>query len=370
MKEHEPVYVATTAPQLEDVEHGGPYIALAVAAAISFHQVHRNTKAIVTRGDYDDALNIAASALSRLIPIYVLRDSREGKVPLSIDLANDRFAHGATELHHNDGTIAGNLHVRTPEFHSALALLKRGGVLGSSFALAGPERRTAEAPGLAAELILNEQRQRRRIAALLHEELAQVLAGCRMHLDAVMAQLDGMDRGRLDEVAGALKLAYKTTLSLACELAPPELTEFGLVEALRSFAAEQTVLQVLAISVRARQADAPQDIETRTFLFDAALCLLLNVVRHAGVREATVELRAADAMWELIVSDRGSGFDPAGTQWRWRPGGLRHLEERAAALGGTVSVYSRPGTGTRVAVRIPAILEDPVRYRAAELNPR
>jgi hypothetical protein len=53
------------------------HVPLAVAAAIAFHQVQGNTRAIVSRQDYDDALNLAAAALSRLIPLYAVRDPRE-----------------------------------------------------------------------------------------------------------------------------------------------------------------------------------------------------------------------------------------------------------------------------------------------------
>jgi len=52
------------------------YVPLPVAAAIAFHQAHGSSKAIVSRDDYDDALNLAGAALSRLVTIYVLRDAR------------------------------------------------------------------------------------------------------------------------------------------------------------------------------------------------------------------------------------------------------------------------------------------------------
>lgn len=88
---------------------GAEYVALPVAAAIAFHQAHRSTKAIVTVEDYDDALNIAASALSRLIPILVVNESQSVPVKLDIDLARQRFSRGATRLVGNDGTAVMDL---------------------------------------------------------------------------------------------------------------------------------------------------------------------------------------------------------------------------------------------------------------------
>lgn len=111
------------------------YLPLCVAAAITFHQVHGNTRAIVSRNDYDDALNIAAAALSRLLPIYVLQDPRQGRVALAVDLVAARFARGATELHRT-GEIVGGLSVARRDLASALSLVKRQG-LAFAFAAGG-----------------------------------------------------------------------------------------------------------------------------------------------------------------------------------------------------------------------------------------
>jgi hypothetical protein len=103
------------------------YLPLPVAAAIAFHQAHGNTKAIVTRQDYDDALNIAAAALSRLITIHVLRDAREGRVRLAVDLTKSRFTRGATQLRTGNETL-GELSVARADLLAALSLIKRAGL--------------------------------------------------------------------------------------------------------------------------------------------------------------------------------------------------------------------------------------------------
>ena len=103
------------------------YLPLVVAAAITFHQVHRSTKAIFTRQDYNDALSIAAAALSRLVPIYTLRDPRVGRVPIKVDLTKAQFARGATQLRSTDETIS-ELSVSRHDLVSALTLIKRTGL--------------------------------------------------------------------------------------------------------------------------------------------------------------------------------------------------------------------------------------------------
>ena len=103
------------------------YVPLPVAAAIAFHQAHGSSKAIVSRDDYDDALNLAGAALSRLVTIYVLHDARQGRVPLTIDLTSSRFARGATELHLAAASVS-ELSVSRHDLLAALALIKRAGL--------------------------------------------------------------------------------------------------------------------------------------------------------------------------------------------------------------------------------------------------
>ncbi|HZN26126.1 MAG TPA: hypothetical protein VFB75_18015 [Burkholderiales bacterium] len=70
------------------------YVPLSVAAAIAFHQAHDSSKPCQP-GRLRCALNLAGAALSRLVTIYVLRDARQGRVPLTIDFTSSRFKHAA-----------------------------------------------------------------------------------------------------------------------------------------------------------------------------------------------------------------------------------------------------------------------------------
>jgi hypothetical protein len=105
-----------------------PYVPLAVAAAVAFHQAYSGTPASISQRDYEGALDIAAAALSRLIPVYTLRDPQAGRAtPLVVDLARARFARGATELRDGADTVA-ELSVARNELLSALSLLRRIGL--------------------------------------------------------------------------------------------------------------------------------------------------------------------------------------------------------------------------------------------------
>jgi signal transduction histidine kinase len=79
---------------------------------------------------------------------------------------------------------------------------------------------------------------------------------------------------------------------------------------------------------------------------------LTNCLRHARAGEAAVRLQAAQGRVILEIQDDGDGFDPAAV-----PGGagtgLHSMQQRAANLGGSLTVQSRPGRGTRIVIEFP-----------------
>jgi len=109
-------------------------IPLAFASAMAFHQVYGSGRGVVSRRDYDDALNLTAVALSRLIAVYTTSDPIAGRVPVQIDLRKQHFACGATELRSADGSVVRELSLNRGELLSAVSLIKRAG-LPFSFAL-------------------------------------------------------------------------------------------------------------------------------------------------------------------------------------------------------------------------------------------
>ena len=93
----------------------------------------------------------------------------------------------------------------------------------------------------------------------------------------------------------------------------------------------------------------------RFFLFEAARELLFNVVKHGGVLAASMRLGIHDGALCLSVDDEGRGCDPAllDDASREQGIGLAMIRDRAAILGGEVSVTSAAGAGFHVRIRIP-----------------
>jgi signal transduction histidine kinase len=89
---------------------------------------------------------------------------------------------------------------------------------------------------------------------------------------------------------------------------------------------------------------------------------LTNVERHSGADEGEVDLSERDGRLRIEVRDRGVGFDPlAVSDGRF---GLEGVQERARLAGGTASIESAPGKGTRVVVDLP--ITAPGAARAAD----
>ena len=105
------------------------FVSLPAAAAIVFHQAQgRSARAVASASDHDDALNIAARAISRLVDIYVVDDAAHLRRPTRLDLLTGKFIHGATEFRRNDGSSVHSMSVKRTDLTSALSLIKRVGI--------------------------------------------------------------------------------------------------------------------------------------------------------------------------------------------------------------------------------------------------
>lgn len=225
------------------------------------------------------------------------------------------------------------------------------------------DEQTARLRAMARELAAAEHRERKRLAAMLHDELQQYLVAIKLQLQTANQE---RDRGRLSQrLEACLKLADD---SLACSrnlterLRPPVLDEQGLTFALRWLADATAQWYGLEVRVEAEDnLEAPLSEEVETTLFDAVRELLLNAAKHSGVMEARVRAEVIADRFRIVVSDDGVGFDPAALERR--PGerggfGLRSIPERLAALGGVAEISSRAGQGTSVRLEVPLVTED------------
>lgn len=147
---------------------------------------------------------------------------------------------------------------------------------------------------LASELVRAEQRERHRIAQLLHDDLQQRLYGIQMKAALIGRDVAAGTSERLpDHVAAIEKMLAETfqrARELSVDLSPPILMNEGLTEVLKWLASQMRERHDLTIKVNTGESFYMEDEGLRTLLFQITRELLFNVVKHAGVNRATVDL--------------------------------------------------------------------------------
>ncbi|MEX0887497.1 MAG: GAF domain-containing protein [Phycisphaeraceae bacterium] len=218
------------------------------------------------------------------------------------------------------------------------------------------EERAAQLRALALELTHAEQRERQRLARLLHDHLQQLLAASRMRVEvARQRRLEPVGEEPLNDILGLLDLAIDASRNLAAELSPPILFEQGLCPALHWLAQRMRRMHDLEVEVDTPRSVAVRDEAVRVFLFDAVRELLFNVVKHAGTRHAWVDVQFDDGHLCIAVDDAGAepGAPPAGPPVDAGGFGLATIRRRLEIWGGHFETGRSHHGGLHVGLRLP-----------------
>jgi PAS domain S-box-containing protein len=207
---------------------------------------------------------------------------------------------------------------------------------------------------LAGELNLAEQRERRRLAAELHDYLAQLLVVGRLKLSQALQKIsDAAPRAYIQEADEVLDRSLTYTRSLVAQLIPPVLEQFGLSASLL-WLGDEMRRRSLTVEVNVPREAPPLSIDQAALLYQSTRELLMNVLKHSQTTEAEVTLTFGDGRpLVLTVADHGAGFDPAVAQVARDKFGLFSIRERMQVLGGSFAVESSPGGGTMATLTLP-----------------
>jgi signal transduction histidine kinase len=196
----------------------------------------------------------------------------------------------------------------------------------------------------------------RRIERDLHDGAQARLVAMGMTLDAAGQIIDTRPeaaRALLYEARDASVKALAELRDLVRGIHPPVLADRGLADAIRALALDTPVRIDLASDLASdSRGRLPAPVESAAYF--AVSELLANVSKHAGARQAWVDIRHTDAMLRIGVTDNGhGGAEPA------RGTGLRGIERRLAAFDGVLAISSPPGGPTAVTMEIPCALSSP-----------
>ena len=206
------------------------------------------------------------------------------------------------------------------------------------------------------KLIEAQEQERERIARDLHDDVGQRLALLAVRLDQLRN-----NPTTPPETVNQVRELQKQTTDLATDvhnmshtLHSSKLQLLGLVPALMGLCGDFGKHQRLEIDFKAH--DLPNLIpsEISLCLFRVLQEALQNAAKHSGVKHIVAQLRGTADEIQLMVSDRGRGFDLNTT--RSRGLGLTSMQERVRVLNGTIRIQTKPMRGTTIRVRVPVRL--------------
>lgn len=223
-------------------------------------------------------------------------------------------------------------------------------------------RRSEQLSAIASALTVAEQRERERIAQILHDDLQQLLHAAQMRVILLEADLDRIEDEpiweQVQELGQIHEKALDVALSLTVELSPPVLEGGGLAEAFAWLAGHMKNAYGLHVEVVADKSETtdPVGADLRELVFQMVRELLFNVVKHSGVDAARLILQKQDGRCLITVADEGSGFKDSHLQEKEAEGigyGLSSIRERLDLFDGAMTVETAPGAGTRITLIVP-----------------
>jgi signal transduction histidine kinase len=217
--------------------------------------------------------------------------------------------------------------------------------------------REAERAHLLGAVVEASEEERRRIAGDVHDDSIQVMSAHVMNLQLLRRRVDDPElQTRIRELEDSGRAATSRLRDLVFELYSTTLEDHGLnaaMETLLDRAFEGVDVRTALTSTLDEEPPSP----TAATAYRIAQEALRNARQHADAHSITISVRHDGPDLVMQIDDDGRGFDPAALEERPGHLGLRGMRERAAAVGGTVTIEATPGRGTTILCRVPWLLD-------------
>jgi PAS domain S-box-containing protein len=207
---------------------------------------------------------------------------------------------------------------------------------------------------MASELMLAQERERRRLAQDLHDGLGQALFRARLQLD----RLTNADP-EAKKVTAILEEMGQMISTMTFALSPVILHNLGLRHAIKSLTSEMKKQYGLFVEIVDDGREIPIEEHIGLVLFRSVRELLINVAKHAGTKKAIVSVQRIQRTLQITIQDRGRGFNLADQSTHVESGhfGLFSIRERLAYHDGKFTIRSKPSVGTTVTLSVPLSVE-------------
>jgi signal transduction histidine kinase len=212
---------------------------------------------------------------------------------------------------------------------------------------------------LADQVVSSEQKERKRIAAIIHDHLQQMLVASKMQLDLTARRIENQEydlaSANLKRSEEYLSQAIHTAKSLTVQLHPPVLYEAGLIPAFQWLAEQFKKDHDLNVVPHLQEMPFKIPDNLKIMIFESVKELLFNVVKYANVNTAELFSRCEQGKLIILVKDQGSGFDVKDTNdaSSGKGFGLFSIRERLKLIGGELRIVSQSQSGTQVEITVP-----------------
>lgn len=206
---------------------------------------------------------------------------------------------------------------------------------------------------ITSELVIMEERERKFIASILHDRVAQTLAAIKFRIESLREHLKPSGEGLYIETKELVSESIKETRTILTELNPPVMSEFGLIAALEWLCDQTEKKHGIPVHFESEAKLNLLPHEIQVLLFESARELLSNVVKHAKAKRARVSLSGDDDTLQIEVADDGIGFDSTKVDFNneFSGFGLFSIRERLKNIGWKLELISAVGNGTKVIMK-------------------
>lgn len=210
---------------------------------------------------------------------------------------------------------------------------------------------------LASQLSKAEEKVRHKLAAEIHDNLGQMLAVNKMKVESLQQRnLPQSLSEEVTEIEQGINDALSYARDLMTDLKPPPSLDKEDVTATIEWVAKKMKKHDLKVVIEDDSKPKRASEEVRITLLQCVREVLFNIIRHARVGKAWLDMSRTDHQIKIVIEDKGKGFNPE--QNLYDPNessgfGLFNIRERLDLLGGTIEIKSEPNRGTRVELIAP-----------------
>jgi two-component system sensor histidine kinase DegS len=238
--------------------------------------------------------------------------------------------------------------------HNALLALKL--MQGSSDKLSDTIEKVNRKNQLELWIVEMQEAERRKIARELHDGPAQSLASMLIRLDLVMHMLPEKDHEIRHEIQNIKAIGSESITdvrSIMYDLKPYLMHEQGLHATLKDYFNEYEAKYSFFIDYVTFGQQRQYDLALEVGLLRMVQEAITNVRKHAGVNKALVKLEDNGSHLTLVIKDEGKGFDFGEIRQKRESYGIVGMQERVKIFGGELEIFSRPGEGAQIIIKVP-----------------